>query len=549
MRLLLSSLVLLGALAGLSCSAGVIKPATCATDGDCRSAFTPNHFCAEDGLCSLGSCSTDTECRDTLGLGWGCGDDSLCFQPAPPARCSSTPATILTAPDQHTDDLLIGSIFDQSDFSIMVKAARLAVLQVNDRDGLGGRPVGIIECTNEENADFDALTFEEATAAMGRILVERYGVPAIIGPATSGRSEVAFNALSPMGTLLISPSATSPALTNIDGLPPHSDGDPGLFWRTAPPDSLQGRVIAEQMVDVLGATSAAVIHETGAYGEGLSQVFQENFAGGGRTAQAFPFANSTDLATITATVGADTFDQVLVISSRTGDVSAFLNAAAGISGFANKGIFLTDGARDQQLLDETAGIAEALYPNIRGTVPAFRPGLVYDTFSAAYSIVFDGEDPAEFGFSAHAWDAGWLVLFGAAWADAQQGVINGTNIATGLRKVSAGDALDLGPTDWTTARATFAEGTSVDISGASGALDYDDASGETTAPIVVWGITGSEFVDVDCVDYSAADEQCEDLGDDDDATADDDDATADDDDATADDDDATLGDDDDSASR
>ena len=423
-RLLLLALCLVG----LSCSAGVIEPTACTSDEACRTAFSPNHFCADDGLCAIGSCESDTQCRDRLGLGWACGSDALCFEPDPPTRCTSTPATILTAPEQHADDLIIGSIFDVSDFSIMSKAATLAVLQAIDRDGLGGRSVGMIACTNEENAALDALTFEEATAEVGRILVERYGVPAIVGPATSGRSEVAFNALSPLGTVLISPSATSPALTDIDGLPPHTDADPGLFWRTAPPDSLQGRVIAQVMIEELGATNAAVIHETGAYGEGLAEVFQENFVGSGRTAQAFPFANATDLATITANVGGDSFDEVLVISSSTGDVSAFLNAAAGISGFADKGIFLTDGARDQQLLDETTGIAESLYPSIRGTVPAFRPGLVYDTFSAAYSIVYDGEDPAEFGFSAHAWDAGWLALLGAAWADAQEDGITGLNI-------------------------------------------------------------------------------------------------------------------------
>jgi branched-chain amino acid transport system substrate-binding protein len=537
------SFLLAAALAvlGLSCSLGVIKPEVCTEDGACRSAFGPNFSCGEDGLCALSLCSSDTQCRQELGLGWACGDDALCFEAPAPARCRSTPPTILTAPSQHQGDLIIGSIFDQVDFDIMVKAARLAVLQVNDRDGLGGRPVGIIECTNAEDPTLDAMTSEEATVAVGQVMVERYGIPAIVGPATSGRAEVAFNALSPLGAMIISPSATSPALTNIDGLPPHTDESPGLFWRTAPPDSLQGQVIAEQMIDELGVTSAAVIHETGAYGEGLAEVFQEFFVGSGRTAQAFPFSNATDLATITATVGSQSFQEVLVISSRTGDVADFLNAAAGISGFASKGIFLTDGARDQQLLDETAGIADALYPNIRGTVPSTQPGLIYTTFAANYSIVYGGEDPAGFGFSAHAWDAAWLVLLGSAWADSQEGGISGLHIARGMRRVSSGAEADLGPTDWTTIRATFDQGSSVNVSGASGALDFDPDTGETTAPILVWVISpaGDAFVDIQCVDYSSGPSLCPDLdGDDDDATGDDDDVTSDDDDATSDDDDS-----------
>ena len=532
-------------LVGGSCSIGVFKNGACTSDDGCRTAFGPNYTCGEDGFCALGSCASTTQCREALGLGWACGDDAQCFQPGPHPRCISEPATILTNPSQHEDDLIIGSIFDQNDFLLMVRAARLAVIQVNDRDGLGGRPVGIIECSNQETADFDALTPEEATVEVGRYMVDQYGVPAIVGPATSGRSEVAYNALAASDVLLISPSATSPALTSIDGLT-STDDAPGLFWRTAPPDSLQGRVIAQQMINVLQVSNVAVINETGAYGEGLAEVFLEHFVGGGRTAESFPFSSITDLATITATVGdpsAD-FDEVLVISSQTSDVADFLNAAAGISGYADMGIFLTDGARDSQLLTETAGTAEALYPNIRGTVPAILQGLVYNAFSAAYTIVYDGEDPSDFGFSAHAWDAGWLALVGAAWADLQEDSITGTSIARGLRQISSGPELDLGPTDWTEIRANFEMGLPVDVSGASGALNYDDQSGETTAPIFVWAIaaSGTDFVDVDCVDLSGAESLCPDLG-----NGDDDDATGDDDDATGDDDDATSGDDDDSA--
>ncbi len=528
MRGLTSLFVTAVTLLGLSCSAGVLQPESCTTDSACRDAFGVNFTCGDDGLCALGSCTSDTQCRENLGIGWACGSDSLCAQPEPPARCSSTPATVLTAPAQHEGDLIIGSIFDQVDFDIMVKAARLAVIQVNDRDGLGGRPVGIIECTNAEDPTLDALTPEEATAEMGRIMVERYGVPAIVGPATSGRAEVAFNALSPMGTLIISPSATSPALTDIDGLPPHTDESPGLFWRTAPPDSLQGRVIAQQMTDILGVTSAAVIHETGAYGEGLAEVFQENFVGEGRTAEAFPFSDTTALAAATASVGAGNFDEVLVISSSTGDVVTFLNSASGISGFDDKGIFLTDGARDQQLLDETAGISEVLYPRIRGTVPSTQPGLVYNTFVVNYRAVYPGEDPTDFGFSAHAWDAGWLALLGAAWAEAQEGAITGLNIAKGLRQVSDGPPASIGAEDWTTIRAQFGEGNSVDVSGASGTLDYDATTGETTAPILVWVINpaGNAFTDIDCVDFSAGASLCPELGGDDDDDDDDDDDSA-----------------------
>ena len=544
----LLGLGLAGLIAG-SCSPGVLQPTTCTEDQSCRDAFGPNFACGEEGLCALTTCTDNSQCRMNLGLGWECSaETSLCEQPPIPDRCISEPPTLLTDPAAHKDDLIIGSIFDHSAFDIMVKAARLPVIQVNERDGFGGRAVGIIQCTNEEDPSLDIYDPEEATEYVGRILVERYGVQAIVGPATSGRAEVAYNALSPLGAVVISPSATSPALTDIDGLGPHTDEDPGLFWRTAPPDSLQGQVIAEQMISELNAQNVAVIHEVGAYGEGLAEVFLLNFEGGGREAEALPFTSDTDLATITASVGAGSYDQVLMISSETENVVNFLNAASSLASYESKGIFLTDGARDAQLLLGTAGNAENLYPNIRGTVPANLQGIVYDTFAAAYSIAFDGENPADFGFSAHAFDAGWLALIGHAWGEAQ-GVAGGLGVAQGLRKISSGSQIDLNPNDWNSIRASFADAVSVDVRGASGALDYDDATGETTAPILVWTISadGLSFVDVDCVDFGSGESLCPDLGgDDDDSVGDDDDSAGDDDDSVGDDDDS-AGDDDDSA--
>ncbi len=462
--------------------------------------------------CADSDCAGSPDCTD------GVDDDDSGDEGGPVLtrhpRCEAWPATIFTDPESHSGDLIIGSVFDGGDFPLMVRAARLAVMQANDRGGLGGRPLGIVECTSQQSAQFDTLTTSEATVEVGQYLVDEVGVPAIIGPATSARAELAYNALSPQGTLLVSPSATSPALTAIDGAT-STDAAPGLFWRTAPPDSLQGQVIAQQMLVQLGATSAAVIHQTGPYGEGLAEVFVDNFVGDGRTADSLPFSDGTELATHIATAGEPTagYDQVLFISAQAADAVDFLNAAAGLSGYATMGIFLTDAARATQLLESTAGTADALYANVRGTSPAGLGGAVYDSFAAAYGAAHDGEDPGDFWYSAHAWDAGWLALLGAAWADTREAEITGTTMARGLRQISSGTAMDLGGASWASARATFATGATVDIRGASGALDYDPDTGETTAPILVWQIdaAGTGFEDIDCVDLSDSASLCPDL--------------------------------------
>jgi len=457
------------------------------------------------------ACTAASDCREAFGLGWSCAESGFCEAAAPNPRCSSTPDDILTSPADHADRILLGSIFDRVDFTLMVKSARLAILQVNVEDGLAGQEFGIIECSNAESAGDDGLDPEQATAALGEELIESWGVHALVGPATSGRASAAYNAWSPLGAVTISPSATSPALTSIDGTT-STDSEPGLFWRTAPPDSLQGRVIAREML-ALSHDNVAVIAQLGAYGQGLAEVFDQQFAAEGGSVTLLPFEESSDLAQAVVTASAADFDAVLVISSQTGDVVGFFNAipvANLTDAYTAKTIFLPDGAFDAQLIEDTSAAARPLFDNVRGTVPRTPSGGAFKAFAAFYGLEYNGEDPSDFGFSAHAFDAAWLAIAGTAWSLHQEGRITGLGTARGLRQLSdpdyedpdTGEALPLGPTSWNDIATNFAEGNAVDIVGASGSLDYDPISGETAAPINVWTIANGDFVTQYCVDLS-----------------------------------------------
>ncbi|MCU7065237.1 ABC transporter substrate-binding protein, partial [Serratia ureilytica] len=66
------------------------------------------------------------------------------------------------------------------------------------------------------------------------------------------------------GIVMISPSATSPALTDIE--------DDGLFFRTAPSDARQGEVMAQIIAD-RGIETVAVTYTNNDYGKGLADSF------------------------------------------------------------------------------------------------------------------------------------------------------------------------------------------------------------------------------------------------------------------------------------
>lgn len=434
------------------------------------------------------SCDTNADCRDAFGFGYVCGDEGLCAEVEVEPRCERTwPVDLFTRVEDYRDAIVLGSVYDQSFDMPETQASQLAIMQVNDLSGLDGRAYALVECSYGEDTRLDTRTREEAAAYTAEWLADTLGVPALIGPATSSTAEAVYYAAAPADAVVISPSATSPALSTIDGLT-KTDEAPGLFWRTAPPDSLQGEVVA---VDMLARKTAnvAVIYATGSYGEGLAQVFTAEFAArGGGTVTLHAFSDATERAVALAAAAAAAPDEVLFIAAESADVSAFLNAAAVQPAYADLPIFLTDSARDEEVLQDTYATAFSLFDQVRGTAPSVPQGDVYAFFSGAYSAEFAPDVATDSVYTAHAWDAAWLAIYGVAWAAANEDAITGTGIARGLRQLSAGTYIPINPTNWTEVRARFDEGAPVDVTGASGPLDFDPDTEETTASIDVWEI-------------------------------------------------------------
>jgi ABC-type branched-subunit amino acid transport system substrate-binding protein len=451
--------------------------------------------------CSLSTtnvedCQSNAECRAAFGWGSVCGEDGLCADVEPSPRCERTiPADLFENRLEYRDSIVLGSVYEREESLLDVMSFELAITQVNDSGGLDGHPFAFVQCTNEEDPALDSLTAEEANLAMALSLADEIGVPAIMGPSYSSRTQLAYAGVKELGTLMISPSATSPSLTALDD--PATDQNPGRLWRTAPPDSIQGRAIALDATARGVATIAIVYDQDGAYAEFLATVVAEEFDG---TEILLPFTTATDRDSQTAEAGSADVDEVLFVSSDKGDVSAFLNGAGAIAGFDDgRGIFLTDAAYDTNILTD-ARSAERLFPNIRGTRPATPAGDTYNFFLASFAAQYDGESAEGSGFTAYAYDAAWLVLYGSAWSYFQEDeVVTGTGIARGLRNVSQGPEVVVRPTSWNSVTSAFSRGSSIDVLGASGTLDYDPVTEETAGPIDLWTVqaAGRDF-DVVC---------------------------------------------------
>lgn len=460
--------------------------------------------CSVVSKVEFAECTVSTDCRGGFGLGWVCGDAGLCQEVEAPERCDTVyPKDLLKNPDKYRDAIIFGSLFDHNTINgdlKLVNAASLAIDEANSSGLTDGRLFGIVHCDYQDNPDIDDKSSEEAAVEGARYLVDQLGAIAIVGPGTSGLAEAVFVELqkpehAPQA-VIISPSATSPSLTDIDV----RDGDkPGLFWRTAPPDSQLGADLAMRMAEE-GVESGTVIYENGSYGTGLQGALSENFPG---QLELLAFESLEDIDKHAAAFGAlEGGDKVAVvfIASEVAQVARFVNAASPFPFYQDSKIYLGDAAYNLDFLKTTTG-AKDLYPNIRGVFPGSPSGPIYAAFVSRYRAVFNGEDPEDASYSAHTYDATWLALYGTAWAEYQrEGELTGLNLAYGLQRISDanGVAVNVNRDSWNVVKREFKAAHGIDITGASGDLKYDPEDEETTATVVYWKINeaGNDFEDV-----------------------------------------------------
>lgn len=437
-------------------------------------------------------CHDNSQCRAAFGYGMVCAS-GRCQRAAANPRCTEAlPADLLVQPGRYAGWHVYGSLMDHSSPTQIGRenAVRLAATEVDQQGGLAGKSMAFVFCDIAQDPTYDSRTRTQAAVEAAKYLANQIGVPAIVGPSASPDTLAVYNAVKDYGTLVISPAATSTALTGVD-TPSATDENPGLLWRTVPPDSVQGDAIATYL-NKRGVKDVAVVQESGAYGEGLDGVFVPAFKALGGAAQVYSFSSSAERDSAIQSAGADPAPWVLFISSQTSDVVAFALEANTSGSYASKQLFLTDSAANSDFLNG-AKAAQAIFPHIQGSrvqPPDQVKGSTYPLFKSSYENAF-GQDPGELSYTANSYDAAWLVFYGSAWSLYQDGSVTGIGIARGLRNVSSGDPVPIDPSNWSKVVTSFQAGQSINVAGASSALDYDPVTEELKLPIEIWAINST----------------------------------------------------------
>ncbi len=270
----------------------------------------------------------------------------------------------------------------------MADGAELAMAEVTDSgmlmDGMA------VSSARGDSTCVDAA----ASTATAERLITAENVDGIVGALCSGATIAALtNVAVPNGMVMISPSATSPALTTLE--------DNGLFFRTAPSDARQGVVMSEIIMD-RGFDTVAVTYTNNDYGQGLADSFAAAFEemGGTVTLVAAHEDGRADYSAEVGALAAAGGDLLVVAGYIDQGGPGIIQAALDTGAFDT---FVTpDGMVGDSLTERFGGDIDGSFGQFPGT-DSEGAGIYFDLAEAAG---FDGTSP----FSAEGYDAAALIL-------------------------------------------------------------------------------------------------------------------------------------------
>lgn len=482
-------------------------PSQCETRDDCN-AF-PGTICI-DNACVIpapgtpGECRYHRDCRVLRGEQWICRpDDDVCV-PLLSEHCDSVAGDY-----QNENAIFVGSLLQTKGEYVSTGlpveyAIRVALedfeLANNGLPPAPGhsarRPLVLVAC----NAGDDPL-------AAARHLAEVVQVPAIIGASFSGTTiQVATEVTIPNDVLLISPSATSAAITQLQ--------DDNLVWRTSPSDVWQALAL-QQLVgfveaDVRTATGIeqgesirlGIANKGDSYGRGLALAVEEGLVFNGKSAEQngddydrFDYgdpANPGSVAYEKTVEGLLELEpHVLLVLGTTEAVSEIMAPLEeGWTNTVYRPFYVfADGGIVEELW-AYVGTNDELRRRILGTVPGTQNAL-FSTFRRTYTSKY-GESPSPDVFgAAGGYDAVYLI--GYAIASIGSAEVTGPNLVPGLARLAAGGKrVQVGFDAINDAFKAIAEGGPLDFDGASGPLDFDITTGEALSDFQIWCLPKDE---------------------------------------------------------
>lgn len=388
----------------------------------------------------------------------GGGEDS-----AAPAE-SSAPAASSAAPAAAQGDgtLTIGTLLPSTGSLAFLgppefAGVKLAVKEINEAGGVLGKPVVQID------TDSGDTSTNIASQSVDKLLQQK--ADAIIGAASSSVSLSVIDKITGAGVVQFSPANTSDQFTTYN--------DKGLYFRTAPPDVLQGRVLGDLIV-ADGSDTVAILALQDAYGTGLADNTQKAVeASGGQVVEKVIYDPkaaefSADVAKIKAAnpkaialIGFDETKKIVPELVKQGLTTDKVKLYFVDGNLANYGT-------------GNDGFPKGTLKGAKGTLPgAAAP----EDFQKRMKEV----DPSlkDFSYGPESYDAANLIALAAVAANSDAG----PDIAAKLREVSTGGEKC---NDFKSCNELLKQGKDIDYDGVSGPIEFNEAGDPSEATIGIY---------------------------------------------------------------
>jgi len=346
----------------------------------------------------------------------------------------------------------------------MRDSAKMAFQEASDSGSLlGGETITVVE------GDSTCVDSAAAQAAAEKLVSD--GVAAIMGADCSGvTGAIATNVAVPNGVVMISPSATSPGLTDL--------ADNGFFFRTAPSDARGGQILADITKD-RKIKSVAVTYTNNDYGKGLADVYAAAVKAHGIkvTAVAAHEDGKADYSAEVATLASAGGDAVAVIGYLDQGGKGIIQGSLDSGAFDT--FILSDGMIGDSLTEAFGKSLNKSFGSLPGSTG--KGAGVFAKVAKAGGI--DSSGP----YTGESYDAAALIVL----AMQAGGSADRSSIAKNVMAVANGPGKKIYPGELKKALDLLAKGKAVDYEGATG-VNFTDV-GEAFGSFLEKEIKGGKF--------------------------------------------------------
>ena len=341
------------------------------------------------------------------------------------------------------------------------------------------------DCSKLEYIVRDDQTQPSVGVDAARRLVDVDGVPAIVGPISSGVTGPILSSVTvEKGVLMVASASSSPTFSEMA-----REGKlNGLFFRVQPSDALQAVAIAKLAWDA-GNRNIAIVSLNNDWGNNLSKQFAATFKamGGTVTSQVSYNAEQASYRAEVNKALEGKPQSAFIISSVT-DGSKILRDWIALGG--TQKFMFPQGMNDSKLIEQIGDqyLKEAWFVTPGAPLPNSRAAF-YEAYEKRYNFepgkgVGPGRDTG--------YDAAALISLAMMAAKDYK---NGKAIAAAMGRVTDpnGTPIAANVADFKKAVQLLGEGKTIRYIGASGALAHDKY-GDVTTPFVGWQVENKAYV-------------------------------------------------------